>query len=204
MNYSSLHYLFLSLFVVFGLFACEGSGKIHGETSGRFEMTSDYSYEETKNGEVVATKESHNKKGGAFEDEFDVEFGNSSSSSQTLDDLDTKEELEAKISTKNLKHELNCTSSLNPDRFENIKAVIEDEFIDKNKLKLAKQLINNECLTAYQVANIMELMTMDKYKVEFAKFAFGRTIDKDNFRTVKETLSFSSSKKQIESLLQRR
>lgn len=58
-------------------------------------------------------------------------------------------------------------------------------------------------LLSYQVANIMELMTMDKYKVEFAKFAFGRTMDKDNFRTVKETLNFSSSKKQIESLIQR-
>ncbi len=196
MNYSSINLIILFTLTLFTFCRCGGSGKMHGETSGSFEMNSDYSYEETKNGEVVASKEAHDRKAGGFENEFDVEFGNE-------DDTTSKKELEAKVAAKKLNHQKNCTSSIDKNKFENIKAVIEDEFTDKSKLAVSKQLINDECLSSYQIANVMELMNMDKYRIEFAKFALGRITDKDNFRTVKETLSFASSKKKLESFYQR-
>ena len=190
MNNSFSTLCIFSFSMIIGLISCTGSGTVNGQMNGRYETTSDFSFEETQNGQVVASKESHERNAGAFEDEFGVEFGNSSK--------DKTENSDTILTT--LKHKLNCVASINEDKFENIKAKIEEEMMDKSKLKIAKELVNSECLKSSQVANIMELMNMDKYKVEFAKFAFGRTIDKENFARVKETLSFSTSKKQIESL----
>lgn len=190
MNTSFSTLCIFSFLMIIGLIGCTGSGTVNGQMNGRYETTSNYSSEETQNGQVVASKESHERNAGAFEDEFGVEFGNSSEKKDANSDT---------IST-TLKHQLNCVTSINEDKFENIKAKIEEELMDKSKLKLAKELVNSECLKSAQVANIMELMNIDKYKVEFAKFAFGRTIDKENFARVKETLNFSTSKKQIEAM----
>ncbi len=74
---------------------------------------------------------------------------------------------------------------------------VADENFDSSRLDLMKMQIQYQYFTSMQVAQIMEEFSFDSNKLEFAKLAFLKTIDPQNYYCVSEKLTFSSSRKEL-------
>jgi hypothetical protein len=70
---------------------------------------------------------------------------------------------------------------------------IRSKSFESTRLQVARQAIDSRRLTSYQVRELMELMWFESSKLELAKFAYSRVIDKERFFLVNDAFSFSSS-----------
>ncbi len=82
-----------------------------------------------------------------------------------------------------------CTATLSITDFEFYVEEIEGEFMPQEKLKMAKNLFRNICLKSSQVRDIVSLFSMSEPQLSFAKYAYRRTIDKENYRKVVQVIS---------------
>ncbi len=64
---------------------------------------------------------------------------------------------------------------------------------DSSRLSVAKQIISNQHLSTDQVIRIMDLFTFDSSKLEFAKYAYGRTVDRNRYFQTYNSFTFNSS-----------
>jgi hypothetical protein len=64
---------------------------------------------------------------------------------------------------------------------------------DSSRLSVAKQIISNQHLSTDQVIRIMNLFTFDSSKLEFAKYAYGRTVDRNRYFQTYNSFTFNSS-----------
>jgi hypothetical protein len=82
--------------------------------------------------------------------------------------------------------------------FESMKERVKQNTFDAGKLEAAKSLTQSNNLTANQVVEIINLMTMDNNRLEFAKFAYAFTYDRENYSMVANSLSFSNNRRSLE------
>ena len=64
---------------------------------------------------------------------------------------------------------------------------------ESTRMTVAKQLINNNYFSSRQVARLMQQMTFESSKLELAKYAYSKTVDKSNYFIVNDQFSFESS-----------
>ena len=81
--------------------------------------------------------------------------------------------------------------------FRQLKRTVAQEAFDKDRLQVLRFATKNNYLTSKQVAQLMDLLTFEKYKLTFAKFAYQSTVDKQNYFQVRNKLTFSSSRKKL-------
>lgn len=86
-----------------------------------------------------------------------------------------------------------CPYPMNPQDFAGIKASIESKSFETTKLEIAKQVLGQRCMTAGQVTEMMNCFDFESTKLDFAKFAYGRTFDLGNFYMVNDAFTFESS-----------
>ena len=60
-------------------------------------------------------------------------------------------------------------------------------------MKIAKQIVGANCITATQVRSVMKLFTFEASRLEFAKFAYAYTYDQKNYYKVNDAFEFESS-----------
>jgi hypothetical protein len=72
------------------------------------------------------------------------------------------------------------------------KSVSKQSFADK-KLTVAKQIADANCLSTDQVKQLLQLFDFEANKLDFAKYAYKRTLDKNNYYKVNDVFDFSSS-----------
>ncbi len=77
--------------------------------------------------------------------------------------------------------------------FGQLKCAIESRSFESSRLAVAKEALYSNYLSASQVEQIMNLFWFESTKLEFAKLAYGRTIDKPNYYLVNNAFSFESS-----------
>ncbi|MCB0410670.1 MAG: DUF4476 domain-containing protein, partial [Flavobacteriales bacterium] len=65
-------------------------------------------------------------------------------------------------------------------------ASIKKEAFDKNKIGKAKQIFDSEVINTGQVIRIIKLMSFDDSKLDFAKWAYTRTLDQNNYYKVED------------------
>ena len=177
-----LLYLMGSLFIA----ACDGNIRIQGSSNYENNVTVEHTI--ISNGDTILDdrKKTHAQGGG------DVEINISSddrkkSNNESSDDKETTD-LKAKIS---------CPSGISADEFVNLKQQLTKAFMDQERLGKAKQLFNLRCINSAQVRDITLLFTLDKYKLDFAKFAYGRTTDRINFAKVNDAFQFTKTADQL-------
>lgn len=78
------------------------------------------------------------------------------------------------------------------------KRQISQAAFDRNKLEIAKQFARTSRPTSAEVSELMRLMTFDRTKLDFAKYAYAFTIDKQNYRQVNRSFTFDSSVRQLD------
>lgn len=111
--------------------------------------------------------------------------------------LDTLEVLHPKIPVQSIE-EGQCEEPLSLFSFNNALNFLKDAKSDAEKLKLAKELLDKNCLTAYQVAEFMEVISSDKLRLELAKHAYGLIYDPVNWSWLRDALAYEFNKESLD------
>jgi hypothetical protein len=64
-------------------------------------------------------------------------------------------------------------------------------------MNVAKTFLKNKCVSVSQIKDIMALFSFEGDKLEFAKAAYDRCSDKENYYQVSDAFSFSSSNDEL-------
>lgn len=70
---------------------------------------------------------------------------------------------------------------------------IETKSFESTRLSQAKMVVQNNCLSTQQIIRVMGVFSFEDTKLEFAKHAWSRTTDPQNYFLVNDSFSFSSS-----------
>jgi outer membrane biosynthesis protein TonB len=93
-----------------------------------------------------------------------------------------------------------CRTPMAAAGFNQLINAIREESFSSNKMDVAKQGIR--CVSVEQVRSIMNEFSFESEKLEFAKFAYPRTVDKENYFMLNSAFSFSSSKAELNKFVQ--
>ncbi len=77
--------------------------------------------------------------------------------------------------------------------FSSAKESIRSKSFEDSKLTLAKQIVGANCLNTNQVKEMMGLFTYEETKLDFAKLAYKKTTDKNNYFRVNDAFTYESS-----------
>lgn len=86
--------------------------------------------------------------------------------------------------------------------FVNIQAQINQIPVDSDRLLRAKQISDQSSWTSEQVRDLMELLVFDNMRLDFAMYAYGRTLDAQNYYLVKDALSDANNQQQLVAYIQ--
>ncbi len=81
--------------------------------------------------------------------------------------------------------------------FESVKEQIRKEWFENNRLTSAKTIIDKNNFTAQQTKEMLLLFGFENNKLEIAKYAYRKTVDKQNYYVVNDAFTFSSSKDEL-------
>ena len=85
--------------------------------------------------------------------------------------------------------------------FTTARETIKNGSFESTMLSTAKGIINNNYFTTDQVMELVGLFSFDDAKLDIAKTAYLRTVDRNNYFKVANALSFSSSKEDLNNFL---
>jgi len=69
---------------------------------------------------------------------------------------------------------------------------------DSDRIRSAKRFVRNNYVSTHQIADIMMMFSFESTKLEFAKYAFHRTCDVQNYGVVFNHLGFNSSRRDLD------
>lgn len=88
---------------------------------------------------------------------------------------------------------MNCQFAMNQNDFVNAKKTIESQSFEDSKLTIAKQIAMSNCLFSSQVKEIIELFNFENSRLDFAKTAYSKVFDANNYYIINESFKFQSS-----------
>jgi hypothetical protein len=87
--------------------------------------------------------------------------------------------------------------AMNDADYNGIVSAIKKESLESSRLSMAKTFLTNQNYTSQQVLGVLKVFSLESSRINFAKFAYAKTIDKPNYYKVYEGFSLSSSKKEL-------
>ncbi len=87
--------------------------------------------------------------------------------------------------------------------FETLKESLRKEWFESNRLQSVKFIIDKNNFTTQQVKELIMLFVFENNKLEIAKYAYPKTVDKKNYYQVNEVLTFNSSKDELAKYIRR-
>jgi hypothetical protein len=96
-----------------------------------------------------------------------------------------------------LKDKVACEGAISGDDFQNAKARFEKVQMDMDRVRKGKQIFNELCITSKQAQELVSALSLENYKLELAKFLYGRTTDKEKFMRVADEFSFDDTRKKL-------
>lgn len=84
-----------------------------------------------------------------------------------------------------------------PGDYQSAKSTVEQASFEDSKLSTAKEIAGANCLYAAQVAEICRLFGFENTKLTFAKYAYKRCIDPQNYFKVNNVFDFDASKTEL-------
>ncbi len=81
--------------------------------------------------------------------------------------------------------------------FDQFRTMLRNERFDNSRLTLAKQTISSNMFSTAQVKDLIPLFSFDDSRLDLAKFAYRYTADRNNYFTLYDAFSFSSSKEEL-------
>lgn len=87
-----------------------------------------------------------------------------------------------------------CQYPMDRNSFASAKQTVEKASFEDTKLSTAKTILSSNCFSTDQVIAICNLFSFEASKLDFAKFAYGKTTDPGNYFKVGNVFSFDASK----------
>ena len=97
-----------------------------------------------------------------------------------------------------------CSWPMTGTEFADVKKSIESKSFEETKMTMAKQIGGGRCFTVEQVKGMIGLFSFEDSKLDFAKYAYERTFDIDNYFKVNDAFTFESSVDDLNSYIQAR
>jgi len=85
-----------------------------------------------------------------------------------------------------------AAGTLTDSKINDLKAKVGEKKTDTEKWNMLKEELKNETETTDQVAAIMDWFNFESTKVDFAKWAYPNTVDKENFPNLENKLSYKN------------
>lgn len=98
--------------------------------------------------------------------------------------------------------ETHCYWPMTISEFSNAKASVEKQSFEDGKLKVAKQILSTNCMSSAQVKEIMGMFAYEETKLEWAKFAYGKTTDPNNYYQLNDGFTYPSSVDELNSYIE--
>lgn len=101
-------------------------------------------------------------------------------------------------------HHRGCREAwpMNAGDFASALNTIKGQGFDETKLSTAKQIAGSNCLSANQIADICKTFGFEETKLDFAKFAYKRCTEPNNYFKINNVFGFSSSVEDLNSYIQ--
>ncbi len=99
-------------------------------------------------------------------------------------------------------HNNPCVTPMSQASFNDAMSVISEKSFDSDKLTIAKQIANSNCLLSEQVKQIANLFSFEDSKLKFAKHAYTRTYDPQNYYVVNSVFKFSSNVDELQEFIE--
>lgn len=90
-----------------------------------------------------------------------------------------------------------CSAPMAAASFNNAKTSISDKGFEETKLTEAKQIIKSNCMSSAQIKQILALFDYEQSKLDFAKFAYKKCTDTNNYFTLNSAFSYESSVEEL-------
>lgn len=91
--------------------------------------------------------------------------------------------------------------AMSSSNFTAAKQTITKQSFDDTKLTTAKQVIKSNCLKAAQIKELMVLFSFEATRLDLAKFAHDRCVDKNNYFLLNDAFQFESSVEELNSAI---
>ncbi len=90
-----------------------------------------------------------------------------------------------------------CRACMDANSFRSAKETISKASFDDTKLSTAKTILASNCMNTDQIMQICNLFSFEANKLEFAKHAYGRTTDPNNYFKVANIFTFDGSRTEL-------
>jgi len=90
-----------------------------------------------------------------------------------------------------------CRYPMDANSFRSAKETVSKASFDETKISTAKTILTSNCMSTDQVIAICNLMSFEASKLDFAKYAYGRTTDPGNYFKVGNIFSFDASRTEL-------
>lgn len=86
-----------------------------------------------------------------------------------------------------------CTFPISATEYAKVTASIKSQSFEETQLKIAKQAIKANCMNSAQIKGICKMFSFEESKLDFAIYAYTFCTDKNNYYTLNDVFSFSTS-----------
>ncbi len=94
-----------------------------------------------------------------------------------------------------------CQYPMAPSSFNSAKSTISKASFEDTKMSTAKSILSSNCVNTDQVVQICNLFSFEKTKLDFAKYAYSKTVDKGNYFKVGNVFTFDASKTDLNNFI---
>lgn len=94
-------------------------------------------------------------------------------------------------------------SELSQEDFDALVKRIQNASLESQKLDRAKTIVDRASVSAMQVQQINQLFSLEESKLEFAQYAYPKTLNKDDYNLVRETLNKPASRYTLDRFIKR-
>ena len=81
--------------------------------------------------------------------------------------------------------------------FTQAKETLRREWFENTRLETAKQIIDRNYFTSQQVKEMVLLFTFENNRLDIAKYAYGKTVDKGNYFMLNDAFTFNNNKEAL-------
>ncbi|HEY9177884.1 MAG TPA: DUF4476 domain-containing protein, partial [Flavipsychrobacter sp.] len=101
-------------------------------------------------------------------------------------------------------NEIHSSNILTDDDLTDLKARVDDRITDTEKLKLMKSVLAERTYYSVQVRRMMDWLTFEGSKLDFAKWSYDKALDKQDYWKLEDAFTFTNSKDEFNNYISSR
>jgi len=95
------------------------------------------------------------------------------------------------------RYDNNYSKAMSNKNFAQAKESLRREWFENTRLATAKQIIDQNYFTSQQVKEMVLLFTFENNRLDIAKYAYGKTVDKGNYFVMNDAFTFNNNKEAL-------